>query len=162
MNILTWDIKVLNGRSNQRILWNYIKMEDPNILLIQETKCARKTIEDILKRHWCNYESYQTDSKGASRGLAILWNLTTFILDQGFSTSNTITTHYRAIGSEKEGMITNAYGLQNIQDKDPFLQILAYLGSLAEGKRWIIGGDFNMILTLEEKRGGKNAWSRKM
>jgi hypothetical protein len=31
-------------------------------------------------------------------------------------------------------MITNAYGPQNSQDKDFFLQNLAYLGSLAEGK----------------------------
>jgi exonuclease III len=130
-------------------------MEDPDILLIQETKCAGKTAEDILKRCWRNCESYQMDSKGASGGLAILWNPATVILDQGFSTPSTITMHYRAIGSDKEGMITNAYGPQNNQDKDLFLQSLAYLGSLAEDKRWIIGGDFNMILTLEEKRGGK-------
>ena len=109
-------------------------MEDPNILMIQETKCARKTIEDIIKICWRNYESYQTDSKGASRGLAILWNPATVILDQGFSTPCTITVHYKAIGSDKEGMITNAYGPQNMQYKDLFLQILAYLSSLAEGK----------------------------
>jgi hypothetical protein len=59
--------------------------------------------------------------------------------------------HYRAIESNKEGMITNAYGPQNSQNKDLFLQSLAYLGSLAEGNQWIIGGNFNMILTLEEK-----------
>ena len=52
-------------------------------------------------------------------------------------------------------MTTNAYGPLNDQDKDLFLQSLAYLGSLAEGKRWIIEGDFNMILTLVEKQGGK-------
>jgi hypothetical protein len=52
-------------------------------------------------------------------------------------------------------MITNAYGSQNNQDKYIFLQNLAYLGSLAKGKRWIIGGGFNMILMLEETRGGE-------
>jgi exonuclease III len=155
MTILTWNIKGLNGRFKQRILRNCIKMEDPDIFLIQETKCAGKTVDDIIKICWRNCESYQTDSKGALGGLTILWNPATVILDQGFSTPCTITTHYRAIGSNKEGMITNAYGLQNNQDKDLFLQSLAYLGSLAEGKWWIIGGDFNMILKLEEKRGGK-------
>jgi exonuclease III len=129
-------------------------MEDPDILLLQETKCMGKTTEDILKICWCNCESYHLDSKGAIGGLAILWNPATVILDQGFSTPSTLTAHYRAIGSDKDGMITNAYGPHNNQDKDLFLQSLAYLGSLAEHKRWIIGGDFNMILTLEEKRGG--------
>jgi hypothetical protein len=52
-------------------------------------------------------------------------------------------------------MITNVDGPQNNQDKNLFVQSLAYLVSLAEGKRWITWGDFNMILTLEEKQGGK-------
>jgi exonuclease III len=109
-------------------------MEDCDIFLIQETKCAGKTAEDIIKRCWRNCESYQMNSKGASGGLAILWNLATVILDQGFSTPCTITTHYRAISSDKEGMITNVYGPKNNQDKDLFLQSLTYLGSLAKKK----------------------------
>jgi hypothetical protein len=95
-----------------------------------------------------------------SVGLAILWNLATVTLDQGFSTLCTITTHYRTIDSGKEGMITNAYGPQNNQETYLFLQNMAYLGSLIEVKRWIIGSEFNMILMLEEKRGGKSTWSR--
>jgi exonuclease III len=155
MNILTWNIRGLNGRSKQGIHRNCIKMEDPDIFLIQETKCAWKNVDNIIKRCCCNCESYQMDSKGDLGGLAILWNPSTVILDQGFSTPCTITVHYRAIDSDKEGMITNSYGPQNSQDKYLFLQSLAYLGSLAEGKRWIIEGDFYMIITLEEKRGGK-------
>jgi hypothetical protein len=56
---------------------------------------------------------------------------------------------------DKDGIITNEYGPQNCQDKDLFLKTLAYLGSLVENKRWIVGGNFNMILVPEEKRGGK-------
>jgi hypothetical protein len=85
-------------------------MEDPDIFLIQETKCAGKTAEDIIKRCWRNCESYKIDSKGASGGLSILWNHSIVILDQGLSTPCTITMNYRAISSNKEGMITNAYG----------------------------------------------------
>jgi hypothetical protein len=114
-----------------------------------------KISEDILKKYWRHCNFFHSDSKGVGGGLAILWNPATVILDQGLSTPSTLTTHYRAIGSNKHGLITNAYGPQNFQDKDLFLKILSYLGSLAEHKRWIVGGDFNMILMLEEKRGGK-------
>jgi len=96
-------------------------MEDRDILLIQETKCAGKNAEDILKRCLRNCESYKMDFKGVSGGLAILWNPFTVILDQDFSTPSTITTYYRAIGLDKEGMITNAYGSQDNQDKDLFI-----------------------------------------
>jgi exonuclease III len=40
MKIITWNIRGLNGRSKQRILRNCVKSEDPDILLLQETKCA--------------------------------------------------------------------------------------------------------------------------
>ena len=96
-------------------------MEDLDILLLQETKCAGKTIEEILKRCWRTYNSYHIDSKGVVGVLTILWNPNTVILDQGFSTPWTLTAHYRAIGTDKDGLITNAYGLQNIQEKDLFL-----------------------------------------
>jgi hypothetical protein len=62
--------------------------------------------------------------------------------------------HYRALGSNKEGILTNAYGPQGIQEKDSFLHSLSFLGRLIGQKHWILGGEFNIILTLEEKRGG--------
>jgi exonuclease III len=96
-------------------------MENPDIFLIQEIKCAGQTAEDIIKRCWRNCESYQIKSKGASGGLTILWNPSTVILDQGLSSPCTITTHYRAIGLDKEEIITNAYGPQINQDTDLFL-----------------------------------------
>ena len=38
--------------------------------------------------------------------------------------------HYRVIGSDKEGVLTNAYGPQNNQEKDLFLNSLSYIGEL--------------------------------
>jgi hypothetical protein len=66
--------------------------------------------------------------------------------------------HYHAIGSSKAGVLTNAYGPQNNQEKDLFLNSLSYLGRLIGQKHWILGGYFNIILTLEEKRGGSRTW----
>jgi exonuclease III len=87
-------------------------------------------------------------------GLAILWNPTTIILELAYSTTGMLSTHYRAIGSSKSGVITNAYGPQLTQEKYYFLDSLDYINVLRGQERWILGGDFNMILTLEEKSGG--------
>jgi exonuclease III len=130
MKIVTWNIRGLNGRSKQRILRNCIKVEDPDILLLQETKCAGPIVEDIFRRCWRQRKHYHLDSKGAAGGLSILWNPTTVIMDQALSTTNTLTAHYRAIGSDKDGIITNAYGPQSSQEKYLFLRSMAYLGSL--------------------------------
>jgi exonuclease III len=62
--------------------------------------------------------------------------------------------HYQSIRSSKEGVLTNSHGPQNNQEKYIFVNSLSYMGRLIGQKRWILGGDFNIILTLEEKRGG--------
>jgi hypothetical protein len=52
-------------------------------------------------------------------------------------------------------IITNTYRPQAPLEKLAFLNNLSYLGDLADDKWWIIGGDFNIILSLKEKRGGQ-------
>ena len=62
--------------------------------------------------------------------------------------------HFEVTGSNQEGAITNVYGPQSQQDKDKLLQRLELIKTLVSTRNWILGGDFNMILTLEEKTGG--------
>jgi exonuclease III len=103
MKIITWNIRGLNGRSKQRILRDCIKTENPDILMIQETKCAGAEVEIIFQCIWRGCDFVQTDSSGASGGLAILWNPNTTTLSRSFSTIGTITTHFEVIGSNQEG-----------------------------------------------------------
>jgi exonuclease III len=154
MKIVTWNIRGLNGRSKQRILRECIMAEKPDILLLQETKCRGAEAETIAQRIWRECSSITTDSTGASGGLAILWNPAHVNISRAFSTVGTITAHYELLGTTQEGAITNVYGPHNNQDKDKFMQSLALIKTLVATPKWILGGDFNIILTLEEKTGG--------
>jgi exonuclease III len=130
MKIIKWNVRGLNGRSKQRTLRNNVMTEDPNIIFLKETKCAGEAEEEVFRRCWQHFLFIYNDSKGAAGGLEILWNLATVIIDQPFSTASTIFAHYRAIGSSKEGVLTNAYGPQNNQKKDLFLHSLSFLCGL--------------------------------
>jgi exonuclease III len=154
MKIITWIIRGLNGRSKQRTLRNNIHAENLDILLLQETKCVGDATEEIFQRCWRNYNSIHTDSNGAARGLAILWNPSKGIIDQPFSMVGMLTFHFQALGSNKDGMLTNAYGSQSAHDKDLFLHMISTVSALMGSMCWIVGGDFNIILTLKEKSGG--------
>jgi exonuclease III len=155
MKIITWNIRGLNDRSKQRILRDCVKEESPDILMLQETKCAGMEAEIIFQRIWkgCNY--IHTDSAGASGGLAILWNPNHTILSGPFSTAGTLSAHFEVIGSNQEGTITNVYGPQGQQEKIKFMEKLTQVKALANTPNWILGGDFNMIMSLEEKTGGR-------
>jgi len=103
MKIITWNIRGLNGRYKQRILRNCVKEKDPDMFLLQETKCVGDMVEEKFKRCWRHCNFIYTESKGAVRGLAILWNITTVILEPYFSTVGMLTANCRAIGSSKSG-----------------------------------------------------------
>jgi hypothetical protein len=110
--------------------------------------------ETIFQRIWRGCDFVLTDSTGASGGLAILWNPGNITLSRSFSTIGTITTHFEVTGSNQEGAITNVYGPQSQQEKDKLMERLALIKTLLTTHNWILGGDFNMILSLEEKTGG--------
>jgi exonuclease III len=110
--------------------------------------------EETFKICWRHCNFTYTDSKGAAGGLSILWNSTTIILEPAYSIVGMLTAKYRVIGSSKAGVITNAYGPQLNQEKYHFLDSLSYINTLRGQERWILGGYFNIILTLEEKSGG--------
>jgi hypothetical protein len=91
---------------------------------------------------------------GSAGGLAIQWNPTTNILDNFFTTKWTILANYKDLGSSKEGIITNVYGPNLHPKKISFLENLEGVQAFTQNKHWILGGDFNIIHSLEEKRGG--------
>jgi hypothetical protein len=76
------------------------------------------------------------------------------ILENFFTTRSSILANYRLIGSNKPGFLTNVYGPATPRDKTSFIRNLEGLTTLTSGSRWILGGDFNMICNLDEKRGG--------
>jgi len=94
MKILTWNIRGLNGRSKQRTLRDCIKAENPDMLLLQETKCAGTEADTILQRIWRDCHFTSTDAAGASGGLAILWNPKSVSVHNLFSTEGTITVSF--------------------------------------------------------------------
>jgi exonuclease III len=154
MKLISWNIQGLNGRSKQRLLWERIIAEQPDILLLQETKCAGEEMKQILSRCWKQGQMMTIDARGIAEGLAILWNPRSVIMENFFSTRWTISVEYRLIGSNQPDILTNIYGSATQGDKLNFIQHLERLTTLINDRRWILGGDFNMVCNLEEKKGG--------
>jgi hypothetical protein len=80
------------------------------------------------------------------------------LMENFCATKWSITAEYRLIGSNRPGHLTCVYGPANPRDKQAFLRSLCYISSLTQRNRWIIGGDFNIIRTLMEKKGGSRGW----
>ena len=57
-------------------------------------------------------------------------------------------------GTSVRGIIYNVYGPYQATSKEIYLNSMENLGRWGN-KYWIIGGDFNLIKSLKEKRGGQ-------
>jgi len=129
-------------------------------MLLQEKKCTTEDIDRLLPYCWKQGEVVSTAATGTTGGLAILWNTNSLLLENFVTTKWSITPDYRLIGSNKPGHLTNVYGLVNPRDKRDFLRHLEFLSNLTRHNRWVVGGDFNLIRNLDEKKGDQDAWIR--
>jgi len=153
MKIISWNIRGLNGRSKQKMLREIILVETPDVVLLQETKCTSEDMDRLLPYCWKRGVA-SVDATGTAGGLAILWNTNIVLMNNFCATKWSITAEYRLIGSNWPGHLTCVYGSANPGDKQAFLRSLYYTSSITPSDRWIIGGDFNIIRTLMEKKGG--------
>jgi len=154
MKIISWNIRGLNECSKQKMLRELILAEKPDVVLLQETKSTSEDIDRLLPYCWRQGRASSIDAIGMAGGLAILWNTNVVLMEDLHATRWAITAAYRLIGSNKPGYITNVYGPAMPRDKQDFLRSLSYLASLTQHNKCIVGGDFNIIRSLKEKRGG--------
>jgi exonuclease III len=162
MKIISWNIRGLNGCSKHKLLRDLILVEKPDIVLLQEKKCTSEDVDRLLPYCWKQGEAVSTTATGTAGGLAILWNTNSVLLEKFIATRWSITVDYRLIGSNKPGHLANVYGPTSLREKQDFLRNMNYLSNLMQHNRWIIGGDFNIICSLEEKKADQDGWIEKL
>ena len=138
-----------------KILYQKIKRTNPAIVFLQETKCQANFIQERRSKIWARCESMGIDSTGFSGGLCILWDPSQVSLSDFQGTRNSISANFKVVGFPISGALTNVYGPQHSGDKRSFLKSLSNLKTLMPLEHWVVGGDFNLINSLEEKKGGR-------
>jgi len=156
MKIISWNIRGSHGPQKRRLLKRKISMEKPAVFLLQETKCSAEEISRIGPQAWRGCSVAAVDALGASGGLAILWDPNQVRLLNFLSTRRSISADFVVVGAGGNGHLTNVYGPTALGEKSDFLKSLEWIHHQFHDKPWIIGGDFNMIKSLSEKRGGRS------
>ena len=76
------------------------------------------------------------------------------------SSAHSLSAIFHILGTTIKGHLLNTFGPQNPILKDIFIQHLDWFVHSRSNSLIIIGGDFNMILMLEEKKGGMRSLSK--
>ena len=134
------------------VLKRRIDKEKSGIIFLQETKCSGEDIASIAQKVWKGCESIAINARGATSGLGILWNPRMVSLSIFLTTNCTISAEFHILDTRIRGFISNVYGPPRADQKLAFLESLSDLKKLVQDKAWIIGGDFNLIRNLDEKK----------
>jgi len=155
MKLISWNIRGLNSPRKGKLLKNLIMEDKPTILFLQETKCNSITLERIAATAWPGGQVTTVDAQGASGGLAILWDAGKVQLNNTHANKNHIQADFHIRGTNIHGHLTNVYFPQESPQKADILDDITLLNANRQHPLWILGGDFNMIATIEEKKGGR-------
>lgn len=111
-------------------------------------------MDEILNKMKPRYEDFIIDPKGSAGGIAILWNPYKVLTDWWIVMPRILTESFTLIGKSEWVVILAVYGSHTQADRDLFLTQLIKHRSLHQKHRWILAGDFNLIASWEEKKGG--------
>eukprot|EP00253_Pinus_taeda_P009427 PITA_09427 len=153
MIFTSWNIRGLNNKGKQRYLKDRLRKDKPSIMIIQETKMNQQQIKEILEKSKSKYDVMAQDEDGPTGGLAVLWNTEEVIFENWISLPRILSGVCRLAGSRERILISGVYGPHLPRGRKDFLRNIQEIRSIIPDNLWIVGGDFNLIRDLGEKRG---------
>ena len=100
------------------------------------------------------------DATRQSRGIAILWQPIIVKLSNWQANKFALMVDFFFLDSGVRGMTGNIYGPSCLQEKHSFMGFLQWIQEQAEQGQWVLGGNFNLIANLEEKKGGRRTMDK--
>ena len=149
MNLLSWNCRRFGNQTTVEVLSNLVMEKAPKILFLMEKKLSvvemRKVQKDLPYRCMVVVPSVHR-----SGGLALLWMEEVELHVQTYSPN-----HIDSLIKSKNSFwrYTGFYGWPEVQRKHESWTLLKHLHSRSTAP-WLCYGDFNEILTMEEKQGG--------
>ena len=117
-------------------------------------------VRDIKIKWLSKYEYLEVKGDNSAGGILTLWDPQKLGIVNAEESRNYLSLVIQPLGDRETYMITNVYGPQKLEDK---LKLLTSPEELRERYRdmpWILEGDFNMIKSLTEKKGGTRTLGR--
>jgi hypothetical protein len=128
-----------------------VKEKKPKIVFLMETKARAKRMERVRSQLGFEY-MLVVDCVGRSGGLALLWSTEVEVEIQNYSYRH-INAKVCSTQSNFVWKLTGFYGHPEAHKRIEAWQLLRFLARM-DPSPWICLGDFNEILSLDEKFGG--------
>ncbi|KAL7139391.1 hypothetical protein ABFS83_09G047600 [Erythranthe nasuta] len=145
MSCLFWNCQGLGRPLSIHEIGDLLRRYDPMLVFLSETKATQQCI-DRLKRKW-NYYGLAVDRVGKAGGSAMLWKKE-IVVDLLSFYLNHIDVKVENPLMDRKWRCTGFYGILEQSRRHISWDLITELHGQSD-LPWIIGGDFNDILTLD-------------
>ncbi|KAJ9707044.1 hypothetical protein PVL29_002161 [Vitis rotundifolia] len=158
MKIISWNTRGLGSRNKRRVVKDFLRSENPDIVMIQETKkekCDRRFVGSVWTVR--NKDWAALPACGASGGILIIWDSKKLSSEEVVIGSFSVSVKFAMDGCGPL-WISAVYGPNSLSlRKDFWVELFDIFG--LSSPLWCVGGDFNVIRRSSEKLGGSSLTS---
>ena len=154
MCYVSWNCRGLGSKSKEEALKDIIRINKPDILLVQETKMEDSILYQDGNTFWKKGKGKAISSRGASGGLATFWDTSKFELINEECSMHWLYTNLCHIDSFLQVSLFNLYVPNLLYEKQNCWETLESFLNLHNPRNIILAGDLNIMLVADEKKGG--------
>lgn len=149
-NILICNARGLNDRGRRDTVRKVVDASKPTLVCIQETKLAVITRSDVMSCLGRDFQNFVfLGAQGTRGGILVAWKQDVLMSDCHRIHLHSVSVRFK-FEEDSVWWFTGVYGPHHDSEKVGFLEELREVRSLCTGP-WVIGGDFNMIYSAEDK-----------
>ena len=154
MKVISWNYRGLGSKMKEEAMKTLIMTENPDIMLVQETKLEENLFHQNNKSYQNKGGTKVVSARGESGGLGTLWNASKFNMVAEKKNVHWLFTKFQHQDSKEVFSIFNVYVPVNAGENKSCWDSLRSLADEEVLENIIIAGDLNISLSQSEKRGG--------
>ena len=156
IKILSWNVRGVNNPDKRKIIKNFLRTHRVDLVCLQETKVQEMNnvmAPSLGVGHFLNWKAL--NAEGSTGGILLLWDKRRISMVDSVARSFSVLCLFRMVEDGYQWVFSGVYGSVKKSIRESFWEELGSIRGLWE-EPWCIGGDFNEILSPNERsRGGR-------
>ena len=156
IKILSWKVKGVNDPVKRSVIKSFLRSNRVDLICLQETKVQQMNIGMVRSLGVGRYLNWiALDAEGSVGGILLLWDKRRISFEDAVAGSFSVSCLFRMAEDGFQWVFSGVYGPIEKRLRESFWEELGSISGLWDNP-WCVGGDFNEILSPNERsRGGR-------